>query len=138
VAKEVQQKVHRRIAAVVTRCLAAVFDDAPTFEIEFVQRRGKTEAVLWLVRDSHRTDPREDSGGVRDVVSLALRLAKLLMERPARRKLLVLDEPYRNIHGDENRARAAALIQALSKEMKVQFLIVTGLDWLKVGKVIQL
>ena len=121
-----------------TKCLYAVYEGKYTFEIEFVRRRGKTEAELWFVEGGHRVAPRDSSGGARDVASLGLRLAKLLMERPARRKLIVLDEPFKNVHGAEKRRRAANLILTLANEMKVQFVIVTGLEWLKVGKVVEL
>jgi hypothetical protein len=47
---------------VVTRCLKAVFEDKYTFEIEFVRKRGKTEANLWFVEGGHRINPRDTSG----------------------------------------------------------------------------
>lgn len=134
----VQAKVHKQVAAVVSKCLSAVYGEDYAFEIEFKARRGKTEAKIWLVKNGHRIDPMNDSGGVRDVVSLGLRLAKLLMERPAKRRMLILDEPFKNIHGREKQQRAAQLITTLAEEMDVQFLIVTGLEWLKIGEVIEL
>lgn len=134
-----QQKVHKQVAAVVGKCLKTVYGGVYDFEIEFKQRRGKTEAVLWLVKDGERRDPRDDSGGVRDVAALGLRIAKLLLERPAHRRMLIQDEPFKNIHGKEYQQRAAKLIRSLADEMGIQFLIVTGLDWLKeAGKVVEL
>lgn len=138
VAAAVQQKAHKQIVGVVSRCLKAVFPEYG-FDIEFKERRGKTEAVIRLLKDGMKIDPREDSGGVRDVVSLGVRIAKLLLEKPARRKMLILDEPFKGIHGAERQRRAAALIGALAREMKIQFLIVSGLPWLKeAGEVVEL
>ena len=107
------------------------------FEIEFTAKRGKTEAKVWLLKDGRRSDPRDDSGGVRDVVSLGLRLAKLLMERPAKRRMLILDEPFKGV-SKKYRPRVAELIDRLSKDLKVQFLITTHDPEFMVGKVVKL
>lgn len=134
-----QQKVHRQIAAVVSKCLRSVYGTAYDFEIEFTRKRGKTGAVLWLIKDGHRTDPKDDSGGVRDVVALGLRVAQLLLERPAKEKVLILDEPFKGIHGEEYQRRAAKLIETLASEMDIQFVIISGLKWLReIGKVVHL
>lgn len=94
---------------------------------------------MWLVdKDGNKTDPRHDSGGVRDVLSLGLRLAKLLTEIPRRERVLILDEPFKNVHGTKERERAAQLILLLADELKIQFILTTGLDWLKIGKVVEL
>ena len=137
VAKKVQQKVHAQVAAVVGKCLSAVFGGDYAFEIEFTAKRGKTEAKVWLLKDSRRSDPRDDSGGVRDVVSLGLRLAKLLMERPTKRRMLILDEPFKGV-SKKYRPKVAELIERLSKELKVQFLITTHDSEFMVGKVVKL
>lgn len=139
VAQAVQQAAHDKIAEVVSRCLAAVYEDPYTFQIFFDRKRGKTEARMRFCRDGHEYDPKEGvGGGVLDVAALALRLITLVLQKPKRRKLLVLDEPFKNINGTENRERAALLLTSLAKEFKVQIIITTGYDWLKIGKVIKL
>lgn len=141
VAEELQTSANQRIAAVVTRCLSSVFgQDAPTFRILFPKRRGKTEAQLEFVQgENSLTEPLEESdGGSVDVAALGLRLACLMLATPRRRRLLVLDEPFRNIHGSGNRERAADLLLTLSKEMGLQVIMATGLEWLRVGNVIDL
>ncbi len=125
VAQTVQQEAHDRIASVVSRCLESIFDDTYRFEIQFEKKRGKTEATLTFVRgDLVLTDPiNEAGGGVIDVAAFALRLACLVLERPIRRRLLVLDEPFSRIRGHQNRQRMRQLIESLADDFGVQFVI---------------
>lgn len=139
VAKGVQEVAHQRIAAVVTRCLKAVFgEDAYTFVIRFASKRGKTEAQLLFVRDGLEVDPVDAAGGgVVDVASFALRLACLLLATPPGRKLLVLDEPFRFV-SKAYRPQVRRLLETLAGEMGVQIIMVTHAPELVAGKVIEL
>lgn len=138
VAQSVQQQAHDRIAKVVSRCLAAVFTNPYEFKILFEKKRGKTEARLVFYRDGHELDPMDQSGyGVIDVGAFALQLADLLLRRPRRRRLLVLDEPFRHLSRD-NADRVKDLLLTLAKEMKVQFVMVTHSLDLACGKVVEL
>lgn len=140
VAQQIQQQAHHQIAAVVTRCLQAVFgDEAYEFKIDFQQKRGKTEAAITLIRNGHEVSPRSGvGGGVQDVISFSLRLACLLLRRPRSRKLIVMDEPFRFVHSSVYRERVRLLLETLSQEMDFQFIMSTGIDDLRVGKVIEL
>lgn len=139
IAQRLQQQAHERIARVVTRCLVSVFEDPYEFQIRWEQRRGQTEAVMVFVRDGvSLSDPlNEIGGGVIDVVAFALRLAAILLSRPARRRLLVLDEPFRFV-SRRYRKRLRAVVEQLSKEMGFQFIVVTHLEDFEVGEVINL
>lgn len=125
IAKDCQQRVHERIAAVVSKCLAAVFDDPYTFQIQFVQRRGKTDAKLVFSRGGLEVDPLEAAGGGPvDIAVVALRLACVLCSRPKLRRLLVLDEPFKHLAADLH-PLAARMLMELSKETKTQIILVT-------------
>ena len=138
IAQAVQQKAHDRIAGVVTRALAAVFDDPYEFRILFEQKRGRTEARMAFVRGGHELDPLDASGGgVVDVGAFALRLSCLMLARPPLRRLVIADEPFRFVSAGL-RGRVRALLESLSKELGVQFIIVTHQDELRCGKVIEL
>lgn len=138
VAEAVQREAHSQIADVVSRSLEAVFDEPYTFQINFEQRRGRTEASLTFERDGLIVDPMTASGGgICDLGSFALRLSCLLLSKPPLRKLIVLDEPLKFL-SVEFRPRARMLIESLSKELGVQFLIITHLEEFHCGKVIQL
>lgn len=139
VAQTVQEQTHARLAGVVSRCLEAIYgEEAYEFEIVFERKRGKTEARLVFKRDGNEVDPATSSGGgCLEVAAFALRLAALVLERPARRRLLVLDEPFRCVH----KARAEQLrelLLALSKEMGVQIIMVTHSSELECGTVYDL
>lgn len=138
VASTVQSEAHRQLTTVVTHSLRTVFGPGIEFKINFPQKRGKTEARLCYVRNGIEVDPvSADGGGILDIAALALRISCLTLATPRRRKLLVLDEPLRNVHGDEYRERSAELVEALAKDLGIQIIMVTGMDWLKIGKVIE-
>ena len=139
VGEQCQERAHRQIALVVTRCLETVFGaESYDFQILFDRKRGKTEARLVFVRNKMEIDPLNASGGgVVDVASFALRLACLVLSRPRRRFFLVLDEPFRMISA-EYQDKVREMILSLSKEMGVQFLLVTHHETLAVGKVVEM
>lgn len=139
VAQQVQQQAHSAIVGVVSRCLQAVFgDDAYEFDIVFERKRGKTEARLSFRRDGHEVHPTMGAGhGCRDIASFALRIACMMLTKPALRRVLVLDEPFAHVHGEVQRKKARELIETLPTELGVQLILVTGLEWLKAGKIIE-
>ena len=138
VAQTIQEQVHNRIAAVVSRCLTAVFSEPYAFRITFEQKRGRTEARLSFVRGGIEVDPLTAAGGgVVDVAAFALRLAALMLSRPVKRRLLVLDEPFRFVSA-EYRPKVRELLAELATEMGVQFVLVTHMPELYGDKVVEL
>lgn len=138
VAVAVQQNAHTKIASVVSRCLEVVFDDPYKFKILFERKRGKTQARLVFVRGKAERDPMDGAGGgVVDVAAFALRLACLMLTKPTVRRLLVADEPFKHL-SEEYVPRVRDMIETLSKEMGVQFIIVTHNKVLQIGTVIEL
>jgi len=140
-AEILQNTAHRRIAGIVTRSLQAVFGDGQDpyeFVIQFERKRGRTEATLGFKRDGEVVDPMSASGGgVVDVASFALRLSCLLLKRPAIRRLLVLDELWKHL-SEQYRPAMRELIEKLSEELGVQFVIITHSEEFKIGKVVEL
>jgi DNA repair exonuclease SbcCD ATPase subunit len=139
VAQVVQKQAHDRIEGVVCKCLEAVFGTLYGFRIDFQRKRGRTEANLLLLKDGHEIqDPlNADSGGVIDVAALALRLACIVLAKPTLKRIIIMDEPFRNLDM-ENRERIRILLEELSEDFKVQFIIVTHEDAFKTGKVIKI
>ena len=138
VAQSIQEKAHNQIASVVTKCFEAIFDDPYTFEIIFEKKRGKTEANLIFKKDGLEFDPLTSTGGgVVDVAAFALRLSCLMLSKPALRKVLIMDEPFKFV-SHEFRNRIRILLETLSKDMNVQFIMVTHIDELKTGNVIEI
>ena len=139
VSQDIQQKAHQQIAGVVRECLRTVFGGLYSFKINFEMKRGRTEAQLILIKDGHEIeDPLEaDSGGVLDIASFALRLACLVLSKPQLRKMMVLDEPFKNLSAGY-RDNARQLLEKLAEDFEMQFLMVTHEDQYHIGKVIQL
>ena len=137
-ARLVQTKAVDHFSGVVNRCLQAVFDRPLGFKLLLEKKRGRTEARPAFY-DGDKEVPRQFvAGGVKDVAAFALRLAKLRLERPKKRQLLVLDEPLKHLNGNSEQERFAALLADLSKEFGVQIVLVTDDEFLKIGKVIEL
>jgi ABC-type sugar transport system ATPase subunit len=131
IAQAIQQEAHARVAGVVTRCLAAVFPDPYEFRIEFDRKRGRTEARMEI-------DPQTAAGGgVVDVAAFALRLSAILLAQPQRRRVMVLDEPFKFLSADRRDA-VRDLLETLSAELGVQFVIVTHIDELQAGTVVRI
>ena len=139
IAEATQQQAQGRIAAIVSRCLLAVFgDDAYDFRIVFERKRGKTEAALLFARGGLEADPlTATGGGVVDVAAFALRLAALMLSRPPARRLLVVDEPFRFV-STEFRPQVRRLLETLAEEMGVQIILVTHAPEFSIGKVVSL
>lgn len=136
-AETVQEEAHARIAGVVSHCLAAVFEEPYEFQIRFERARGRTEARLVFVRDGHDVNPIDASGGgVVDVAAFALRLSALMLARPGRRLVMVLDEPFRFV-SQGYRANVRAMLENLSTDLGVQFIMVTHIDELRCGTVVE-
>jgi DNA repair exonuclease SbcCD ATPase subunit len=136
VAASVQTQANERIAAVVGRALKTVFPGSGyDFAIRFERKAGRTQARMVYLKDGEEADPKDDSGGVGDVAAFALRVACLLFS--GKRKLLTLDEPFRQLHG-QRIADAARLMELLAEELDLQIVIVTHDPALQVGKVINL
>lgn len=130
VSEALQQEAHAAIANVVSLCLSAIFDNPYRFSVRFDKKRGKTEAVLLFERDGLVLDDPlyQAGGGATDVAGFALRLACLVLRRPPLRRLLVLDEPFKNIRGREYKKRVRALLERLAEDFGVQFIICADIE----------
>jgi len=141
VAEEIQQKAHKKISSVVSRSLETVFagEDIYGFKIRFDRKRGRTEAVLILTKNGHEVeDPlNADSGGVVDVAAFVLRTSCIVLSKPSLRRFLSLDEPFKFVSA-EYLPNVRMLLLSLAKDFKFQYLMVTHIKELRIGKVIQL
>lgn len=136
-AQAVQRLAHERIASVVSSCLSSVFDDPYEFKIEFERKRGRTEAVLQFTRHSMVVDPLSAcGGGVVDVAAFALRVACLMLHRPRISKVVVLDEPFKFVSADYQ-PKVRTMLEKMSKELGLQIILVTHINELETGKIIQ-
>lgn len=123
---ETQQQFQYRISSIVSLALNAVFEENPyELQVEFVERRNKTECDLFFQRNGDDINPLEASGGgAVDVASFGLRIASWSMQQPHTRNVIILDEPLRFLSKDRQ-AKASQVIKELSDKLNLQFIIVT-------------
>jgi len=136
-AEQIQQQVHKQISDIVNKCLQTIFDNPYEFKIRFVSKRGKTEAELVFMREGR--ERKNVGGGVVDVVAFALRLSSLLLTNNPVAPVEILDQPFGNVskaHGYLE--RVPEMLIMLSEEFGIQFIQVTHVDELKMGKVINI
>jgi predicted ABC-type transport system involved in lysophospholipase L1 biosynthesis ATPase subunit len=120
-----QQSLQFHISDITSLALEAVFPDPYELQVEFIQRRNKTECDLYFVRDGNRIDPLTASGvGAVDVAAFALRIASWSMAQPHTDNVILLDEPFRFL-SEDYQEQASIMLQELSKKLGLQFIIVT-------------
>ncbi len=139
VAQGLQQQAHKKISQIVSKCLLAIFGErAYSFQIHFEQKRNRTEARAVLIRNGKEYNPlRSVGGGVVQVTAFALRLAFLVLSRPKLRPVLFLDEAFSAV-SKAYRPRIRELLNTLSSELGVQFVLVTHIDELETGQIVEL
>ena len=122
-----QQQLEYHLSEQVSLALAAVFDDPYRLVVQFVEKRGKTEADLLFERRGLQIKPfGAVGGGAIDVASLALRIAYLSMRMDKKvRPVLFLDEPFARLKGEDANRRALSLLRELSKKIGVQIIMVS-------------
>lgn len=124
VAKSTQELLEKKFSSLVTLAIRTIFHDDREFVIQFVEKRNKTELECHISKDNNIVGIYDGGGGQIDVVALACRLAFWSLQKTSR-PIFFLDEPLAFLHSPEYQERASDLLQMLSKELKVQFLVVS-------------
>ena len=120
-----QQQLQVHISDITSLALESVFPDPYELDVEFVQRRNKTECDLSFVRDDNKVHPLSASGvGAIDVASFALRIAAWSMQVPKKRNTIILDEPFRFLSVNYQE-QASLMLKELSDKLGIQFIIIT-------------
>jgi len=120
-----QEQLSFHISDITSLALEAVFPEPYKLEVEFIQRRNKTECDLYFVRDGMRVDPLTASGvGAVDVAAFALRIASWSMTTPHSRNIIILDEPFRFL-SENYQEQAGDMLKEISDKLGIQFLIIS-------------
>jgi hypothetical protein len=128
--KEVGQKTQNQlslhISDITSMALEAVFPEPYELQVEFVQRRNKTECDLYFTRERNKVKPMEASGiGAVDVAAFALRIASWTMQIPHTSPVFLLDEPFKHLKGVEPNQHVLEMIKEISKRMGIQMLMIS-------------
>jgi len=123
-AKLSQDHLAAHLSSIVTQAIQAVIRKPYEFVCEFVERRGSTEADLYLLRGGDRFEILGGTGGgLADVISFSLKVAYLLLSNVD--KVLIIDEVSRHINSPEQRERFAEVLKRLSSEFEIQLILNT-------------
>jgi len=122
---EAQKQIQFHISDITSLALESIFPEPYKVELEFIQRRNKTECDIWFSRDGVRIDPTSASGGgVVDIAAFALRIASWSLQTPKLRSTIIMDEPMRFV-SKGYREDTSKMIQEISRQLGIQFIIVT-------------
>ena len=120
-----QKQLQFHISDITSLALEAVFPDPYSLEVEFIQRRNKTECDLFFVRNGMKVDPLTASGvGAVDVATFALRIASWSMAMPRSRNTIILDEPFRYL-SEDYQEKASMMLKEISEKLDIQFIIIS-------------
>lgn len=123
VAQETQQQLEFQISELVSLAMFSVFDSPYEFELEFVQRRNRTEADIWFSRGGHRVAPIDASGGgAVDVAAFALRIALWNLAVPRTAPVIMQDEPLKWLKGGDLPEKGAEMMKELSSRVGLQMI----------------
>ena len=123
---EREQHFKDSLQSIVSYGLTAVFDEPLEFLVE-IKARGKSRVVNFSVLDAHGVESSlldSRGGGLVATTAFLLRVAVLVMLRRTHRQLLVLDEPVGQLSA-QYIANFSQLVQELSKDLGIQFVLVT-------------
>lgn len=130
VAQQTQEELKFFLSDIVTVALDTVFVNPYEFVIDFVIKRGKTEAEIYFMRGGERMNPVDASGvGAIDVAAFALRVAVWKLANRYR-NVLVLDEPFRFV-SKNYLPNVSKMVKKLSKKLKLQIIMITHIEEMK-------
>ena len=113
----------------VTRALKAIFHDRDyKFIVKQEIKRGQSSTSFYLSENGMELDLEDEvGGGVVDVVSLVLRIALLILYKPAMCRLLILDEPCKMV-GRSYASNVSRFLKQLTTELDLTVIMVTHSD----------
>lgn len=120
-----QKQLSYNISEITSLALNTVLDSPYDLELEFVERRNKTECDIYFVRDGVKIEPFAGGGGAIDIAAFALRIASWSMQFPRSRNTLILDEPFKHLKGEETNKRMLEMVQEISKKLNIQIIMVS-------------
>ena len=125
VAKKTQEQLKYHIEDIVQLALDSIFPHEYRFSIDLEVKYGKTSCNLIFKNNGYEIDiMKAAGGGVVDIASLALRVAIWSIGKTD--NVLVLDEPIKNIQPASLQMEAWDIIQKLSQQLNLQFIIITN------------
>jgi len=127
-----QETIKNSIESVVMYALRYIFNEDYKFKLEF-DRRGNLGELYFMIKppdceDYIQLQPFGNSGGVLDVVSLALKLVSLQLVKPHNPGFVILDEPFKHLHHVpiQRVINAKNFVHTIAQKINRQVVMVTG------------
>lgn len=120
-----QSYLSEYLTALVTDSIKVVFPDRNlVFKVDFSTNRD-TQCNISLEEDGKKLSLFDSEGyGVLDIISIVLRAAYIILDKSE--KIMILDEPFRNLSVDRHEA-ASQMLCDLSHRLRMQIIINTHL-----------
>ena len=120
-----QEKLSYNISEITSLALNAVLANPYNLKLEFVERRNKTECDILFTRGGTEIKPFDGGGGAVDIAAFALRIASWSMQSPRSRNVLILDEPFKHLKGEQANVQVLEMVQELSTKLQLQIIMVS-------------
>lgn len=126
IALKTQNQLEFHLSDMVTTGLNSVFEEEYGFRILFEEKKkgGRTECRLFFEKKGNLVDPLNFSGlGESDIAAFCLHGAAWSMDKRYR-NILILDEPFKHLKGEDENIRAIQMMQMMSRELKIQIICI--------------
>ena len=126
VAEKTQSQIEYKISELTTLSLSTVFKDRYKFICKFKGFGEKSNHCHFLFdNNGYEEKPEDSSGGVRNIAALGLSCTVHKIADPKTRDIIFLEEPFLELKGKKANIKALKLLNTLSKELKIQFIIIS-------------
>ncbi len=124
VTKATQEDFKNKVEKLTTIALKSVFNKNYEFKLLFESKRNKMEARPVILEDGKEFTPKDELGGsILNIISFMVQIVFIILEKPAKRKTMILDEPF---HWLGNlKEKAGRMLTEISKELGMQIIFVT-------------
>jgi hypothetical protein len=119
-----QEQLSYNIGEITTMAMQSVLNNPYDLELLFQEKRNKTECEILFSRGDTKIKPFEGGGGEVDVASFALRVAAWAMQSPKSRNVLILDEPFKHLKGEQTNRRMLSMLKEVSDKLNLQIIMV--------------
>jgi hypothetical protein len=126
VAKQTQAQLEYRVSELSTLALQAILEEDIQLGLQFVEKRGKTEAEMFVAVDGNHIQPKHSTaGGVMDIIGTTLRFSLWSLMPRKSRPSFFLDEPMKWLKGKDLPEKGTQVLSEVSHRLGVQIIMVS-------------
>lgn len=128
IAKQTQEELEYSLSEIVYLAMSIVFDRPYSLNLQWVPKANKTDCILRLEKDGKLFNPLlATGGGMVNISANSLRYAvhNILSRTQHVRNLLILDEPFPGLKGEEANKRALEMVKKITNELGIQIIMIS-------------